>query len=170
VWTCRTGNEIALVRMGSRNRIVTRWGGVVMRWARITAVVIGIAGSGVAFLATNWWFFATGESSMTRQEAIFYYGVLLCGPLSLIAATAVAWKFERMGGYWLVLGGVVYVELNVMWQRELASRKFFSAPFKTASTQALAFQIVSAVPMLPAGSLWLLYASKAKRKLLDQEA
>lgn len=122
-----------------------------MRWMRILASVTAILGAVLASFWTIMWAALAGSRG-TGLSNTFFVGILLCGPVSLIAATAVAWKSERIGGFWLVLGGVVNVALAAIW-RDL-----------------MAFPVVSAVPMLLAGSLWLLYAFKGRSEAQDREA
>jgi len=67
---------------------------------RYSALGIGIA-LGLLFLT-----FAFGEgfrSIPNLQDCI----LLLFGPVSMIAATTVAWKHERIGGWWLITGGII---------------------------------------------------------------
>ena len=147
--TCRLGSEIALMRMGHRSvRCPTKEVTNDMKWMRTAASIIGIVGSLIVSLVAIAFF--RGLSAFSNPIAA---GLWLWSPLSLIAATVVARRFQRIGGCWLVLGGVVNVALTVMWP-----------------SWGFVWQIPAAVFMLPAGSLWLLYASKGKRKLTNQEA
>ncbi|MBE9513580.1 MAG: hypothetical protein IMY83_00920 [Chloroflexi bacterium] len=73
--------------------------------------------------------------------------VLLLGPVSLIAATAVAWKHERLDGWWLVAGGV---STAVLFMVDLADRPM----------EFLWILLVCPLPMLVAGVLWLCHAAK----------
>lgn len=67
-----------------------------MNWMRYTALAIGIAFSAL-FLT-----FAIGEGISGDFGGIPVpndSALLLLGPISLIVATAVAWKHERIGGW-----------------------------------------------------------------------
>jgi len=73
-----------------------------MSWMRYTALGIGIA-FGLLFLT-----FAIGEGFSGGfgdipgpNDCI----ILLFGPISMIAATTIAWNHERIGGWWLITGG-----------------------------------------------------------------
>ncbi len=73
-----------------------------MNWMRYTALRIGIA-LGLLFLT-----FALGEGVSRDFGGIPSPNdciLLLFGPISMIAATAVAWNHERIGGWWLIIGG-----------------------------------------------------------------
>lgn len=70
-----------------------------MIWMRYTALGIGIA-FGLLFLT-----FAIGEGLSEGFGGIPNpedCALFLFGPISMIAATAVAWRRERIGGWWLV--------------------------------------------------------------------
>jgi len=72
-----------------------------MNWMRYTALGIGVA-LRVLFLT-----FAVGEGISGDFEGIPNPGdsvLLACGPISMIAATAVAWWHEHTGGWWVVVG------------------------------------------------------------------
>lgn len=73
--------------------------------------------------------------------------ILLFGPFSLIIATGVAWKYERVGGWWLLTGGVIIAILFGI--------RLFETPLRLLVTF-----LVYPSPMLIAGSLWLIRAFK----------
>ena len=111
-----------------------------MNWMRYTALGIGIA-FGLLFVT-----FAIGEGFKgipSPQDCV----LLLFGPISLIAATAVAWNHERIGGWWLIIGGIV---IGILFTIRLIDR-----PVNLLWT-FLAYPL----PMLVAGALWVLHAAK----------
>jgi hypothetical protein len=69
--------------------------------------------------------------------------LVLSAPLSLILATAVASKFARIAGWWLIAGGTVLV-LSIPIQGKL-------------------WDWSNAVPMFLAGALWLLWDRKTRQ-------
>jgi len=115
-----------------------------MKWMRYTALGIGIA-FGVLFLT-----FAIGEGISGDFGGIPDPGdsvLLVCGPISLIAATAVAWKHERIGGWWLIVGGIV-------------TTIFFTIDLINRPMNLLWISLVYPLPMLVAGVLWVLHTAK----------
>jgi hypothetical protein len=75
---------------------------------------------------------------------------LICGPISLIAATAVAWKHERLGGWWLIVGGII------------AGILFTVRPMDRPMNLLWIF-LIYPLPMLVAGVLWVLHAAKSAK-------
>lgn len=58
----------------------------------------------------------------------FQYLLLLFSPFSLIAATLVAWKYERIAGWWLVVGAVaVAILIRFLVSPEIAGMSVASA-------------------------------------------
>jgi len=119
-----------------------------MNWLRYTALGIGVAFS--AFFLT----FAIGEGIggdfggiPGPDDSV----LLLLGPISLIAATAVAWWRERTGGWWLIVGGIV---TTIVFTIDLIDR-----PMNLLWTF-----LVYPLPMLVAGVLWVLHAVKSTKK------
>lgn len=107
---------------------------------RYTALGIGIT-FGLLFLT-----FALGEGFKgipNPQDCV----LLLFGPISMIVATAVAWKRERIGGWWLITGSIVTGTL-------------FTARLIDRPTNLLWTLLVYPLPMLVAGVLWVLREAK----------
>jgi uncharacterized membrane protein HdeD (DUF308 family) len=75
--------------------------------------------------------------------------ILLSGPFSLIVATGVAWKYEQVGGWWLLTGGVTIAILFGI--------RLFETPMRLLVTF-----LVYPLPMLIAGKLWLIHAFKSR--------
>ncbi|MCK4387130.1 MAG: hypothetical protein KAW00_00025 [Dehalococcoidia bacterium] len=118
-----------------------------MNWMRYTALGIGIA-FGVFFLS-----FAIGEDISgdfggipDPRDSV----LLACGPISLIAATAVAWKYERTSGWWLIAGGI---STGILFTIRLIDRPM----------NLLWIFLVYPLPMLVAGALWVLHAAKSAK-------
>lgn len=115
-----------------------------MNWMRYTALGIGIA-FGILFLT-----FAIGEVLSGGFRGIpgpRDCVLSLFGPISMIAATAVAWNHQRIGGWWLITGGIV---TGILFTISLIAR-----PLNLLWTL-----LVYPVPMLVAGALWVLHAKK----------
>jgi len=110
-----------------------------MKWMRYTALGIGIA-FGLLYLTVGILdlLFETEPSLPSLSDWV----ILLCGPLSLILATAVALKYERIGGWWLLTGGGIIAILFGI--------RLFETPLRLLVTF-----LVYPFPMLLAGSLWL---------------
>jgi hypothetical protein len=118
-----------------------------MNWMRYTALGIGAA-FGLLFLI-----FAIGEgiSEGFRNLPSPYESVIMVfGPISMIAATAVAWWHERIGGWWLIVGGIITAVLFTI--------KLIDSPM-----QLLLTSLIYPVPTLIAGILWVLHAAKATK-------
>ena len=111
-----------------------------MNWMRYTALGIGIA-FGLLFVT-----FAIGEGFKgipSPQDCI----LLLFGPISMLAATAVAWNHERIGGWWLIIGGII---IGILFTIRLIDEP----------TNLLSTSLVYPLPMLAAGVLWVLHTKK----------
>ena len=115
-----------------------------MNWMRYTALGIGIA-FGLLFLT-----FAIGEGISegfggipSPKDCV----AMLFGPISMIIATAVAWKRERIGGWWLIIGGIV---TGILFSIRLIDRPM----------NLLVTSLVYPLPMLVAGVLWVLHTAK----------
>ena len=120
---------------------------ILMNWMRYTALGIGAA-FGLLFLV-----FGIGEgiSEGFRNLPSSYESVIMAfGPVSMIAATGVAWKRERLRGWWLSVGGIVTAVLFTI--------KLIDSPM-----QLLLTSLVYPLPMLVAGALWVLHAAKATK-------
>jgi len=107
---------------------------------RYTALGIGIV-FGLLFVT-----FAIGEGFKgipSPQDCI----LLLFGPIAMIAATAVAWNHERIGGRWLIIGGII---IGILFTIRLIDRP----------VNLLWTFLVYPLPMLVAGVLWVLHAKK----------
>lgn len=118
-----------------------------MKWMRYTALGIGIA-FGVLFLT-----FAIGKGISGDFGGIpdpKDSALLACGPISLFAATAVAWWHERTGGWWLIAGGIVTGTLFAI--------RLIDSPISLSWTF-----LVYSLPMLVAGILWVLHAAKSAK-------
>ena len=116
-----------------------------MKWMRYTALGIGTA-FGLLYLtvAVLALLFGTEPSLPSFSD----WMILLFGPLSLILATAVALKYERIGGWRLLTGGVIIAILF--------GSRLFETPLRLLVT-FLAYPF----PMLIAGKLWLIHAFKS---------
>jgi len=115
-----------------------------MYWMRYTALGIGVA-FGILFLT-----FAIGEGlsgDFGGIPGLKDCVLLTFGPISMIAATAVAWKHQRLGGWWLITGGIV---TGVLFTISLIAK-----PMNLLWTFLL-----YPLPMLVAGTLWVLHARK----------
>ena len=73
--------------------------------------------------------------------------LLLSGPISMIAATAVAWRHEPIGGWWLIAGGVI---TGILFAIRLIGRPM----------DLLWTFLVYPLPMLVAGVLRVLHEAK----------
>ena len=118
-----------------------------MKWMRYTALGIGIA-FGLLFLTFGIVEGINGGFGgiPILQDCI----LLLLGPISMIAATAVAWWHERIGGWWLIAGGIV---IGILFTIRLIDRP----------TDLLWIFLVYPLPMLVAGALWVLHAVKSTK-------
>jgi len=118
-----------------------------MNWMRYTALGIGAA-FGLFFLI-----FGIGEGISegfggipSPHESV----IMVFGPISMIAATGVAWWHERIGGWWLIGGGIVIAVL-------------FTIKLIDSLMQLLLTSLIYPVPMLIAGILWVLHTAKATK-------
>ena len=111
-----------------------------MKWTRYAAFAVGVL-SGLVFLLLletppTW--------SMDFWEAV----TLLTGPVTLIVASLVGLKFEKVAGWWLLAGAAATAILLVVqlkpWQPGLSTMLLLPAIFCT--------------PMLFSGLLWLVHA------------
>ncbi len=108
------------------------------------ALGIGIA-FGLLFLV-----FAFGEGFgeyFSGAIGLRDYVLLVCGPVSMILATAIAFKRERIGGWWLVIAGIV-------------STVLFTFELFDVFRMLLITLLVYPVPMVIAGFLFLLHDVK----------
>ncbi|MBN2187655.1 MAG: hypothetical protein JW732_09465 [Dehalococcoidia bacterium] len=115
-----------------------------MNWMRYTALGIGIA-FGLMFLILG-----IGEGISEGFGGIpspIECVLLLCGPISMIAATAVAWQHERIGGWWLIAGGIITAIL-------------FTIDLIDKPTNLLRTLLIIPLPMLVAGALWVRHIAK----------
>ena len=115
-----------------------------MNWMRYAALGIGIA-FGLLFLT-----FGIGEGISQGFGGVpgpMECVLLLCGPISMIVATAVAWWHERAGGWWLIIGGIITA---ILFTIDLIDR-----PMDLLKT----FLIIP-LPMLVAGVLWVRHIAK----------
>ena len=111
-----------------------------MNWMRYTATGIGIV-FGILFVI-----FAIGEGlggNPNPQDCV----LLLLGPISMVAGTAVAWRHERIGGWWLIAGGVT---TGILFTIRLIGRPM----------DLLGTFLVYPLPMLVAGVLWVLHEAE----------
>lgn len=123
---------------------------------KIRAVLIGI-GTVFAFVTafnSLWMLLVNCASDVGIIDAFKSFcisklqlALILSAPLSLIVATAVASKFARIAGWWLIAGGTALV-LSIPIQGK--AWDWFS-------------RMISAVPMLLAGALWLLWDRKTRQ-------
>jgi len=111
---------------------------------RYVALGIGIA-FGLLFLV-----FAFGEGFgeyFSGAIGLRDYVLLACGPVSMILATAIAFKFERIGGWWLVIAGII-------------STVLFTFELFDVFRMLLITLLVYPVPMVIAGFLFLIHDVK----------
>lgn len=118
-----------------------------MKWMRYTGLGIGIA-FGVLFLT-----FAIGEGISgdfrgipSPRDSI----LLVCRPISLIAATALAWWHKRIGSWWLIVGDIVTGTL-------------FTIRLTDRPMNLLWIFLVYPLPMSVTGILWVLHAAKSAK-------
>lgn len=114
-----------------------------MNWMRYAALGIGIA-FGILFVTL-----VIGEGLggiLSPGDCV----LLLSGPISMIAATAVAWRHERIGGWWLIAGGVI---TGILFTIRLIGRPM----------DLLWTFLVYPLPMLVAGVLWVLHEAKSAK-------
>ena len=110
-----------------------------MKWMRYTALGIGTA-FGLLYLTVG--VLSLLFEAEPSLPSFSDWMILLFGPLSLILATAVALRYERIGGWWLLTGGVIIATLFGI--------RLFETPLRLLVTF-----LVHPFPMLLAGSLWL---------------
>jgi len=116
-----------------------------VKWMRYSALGIGIT---FGLLFPTFAFDEGFRNIPNLQDCI----LLLFGPVSMIAATAVAWKHERIGGWWLITGGIITGIL-------------FTARLIDQPTNLLWTLLVYPLPMLVAGVLWVLHKAKFAKVL-----
>ena len=115
-----------------------------VKWMRYSALGIGIA-FGLLFLTISIGEgISEGFGGIPAPEDCV---IFLFGPISMIAATAVAWKHERIGGWWLITGGIV---IGILFTIRLIDR-----PMNLLRTF-----LILPLPMLVAGVLWVLHVIK----------
>jgi len=113
-----------------------------MRWVRWTALGIGMAFGSLFLVAGILSLVFDAEAGPPSPSD---WVILLFGPVSLIAATCIAWKYERIGGLWLLIGGIIVAILFGI--------RLFETPLRLLVTF-----LVYPFPMLIAGLLWLIHA------------
>jgi hypothetical protein len=131
-------------------------GGFIMKRIRIGASIVGILfGLG----NTAWALFILATNSMMHGLGTPVSEIipLIFVPLSFIAATAVGWKFARVAGWWLIVGGV---GMAMTTPRVLASIKRGGGGGWGDLIWVFVLPVI--LPMLGAGALWFLYDSKAR--------
>lgn len=114
-----------------------------MNWMRYAALGIGIA-FGILFVTL-----VIGEGLggiLSPGDCV----LLLSGPISMIAATAVAWRHEWIGGWRLIAGGVI---TGILFTIRLIGRPM----------DLLWTFLVYPLPMLVAGVLWVLHEAKSAK-------
>jgi len=115
-----------------------------MNWMRRTALGIGIA-FGLLFLTIGIGEgISEGFGDIPEPEDCV---IFLFGPISMIVATAVAWGHERIGGWWLITGGIV---IGILFTIRL-----IDSPMNLLRTL-----LILSLPMLVAGALWVLHTKK----------
>ena len=110
-----------------------------MKWSRYAAFAIGIL-TGTVFL----FYLEMPPNRPDTWEAM----TLLSGPVTLVVASVVGLKFEKLAGWWLLAGALVTAVLLciqlVPWHPGLAALLIVPAIF--------------CMPMLFSGLLWLSHA------------
>lgn len=111
-----------------------------MKWTRYAAFTIGLI-SGAAFLAyvespPNW--------HPDRWETI----TLLAGPVTLVVASLVGLKYEKLAGWWLLSGAAATAALLLMQL----------VPWDPGVIALVLVPVIFCSPMVFSGILWLAYA------------
>ncbi len=122
-----------------------------MKKYRYVALLIGTF-FGVIFLA-----FATGDPQSFRRATPYEWALLVCGPVSLVVATAVGWIAERAArfvAWWLLVAGAASTVLFAVD----ALPDISSAMLRRIAT-LLVLLVVYALPMFLTGGLLLKYAN-----------
>ncbi len=115
-----------------------------MKWMRYAAFSIGAA-FGSVFLLFN-----LGTPVQQRPE-FWETLTLLTGPVTLLAASLVGLKFEKLAGWWLLIGAAVTAVL-------------FTARQSLAWPEIQRLVVIIAIfclPMLCCGLLWLTHANRS---------
>lgn len=111
-----------------------------MKWTRFAAFAIGLlAGAG---------FLAYVESPPNWFPGWWEVLTLLTGPLTLLAASFVGLKFERLAGWWLLSGAAATAALLVMQL----------APWQPGVLALVLVPVIFCSPMVFSGLLWLAHA------------
>lgn len=118
-----------------------------MKWMRYTALGVGIA-FGLLFIVMG---IGSGiNEGFTGIPGLQDCILLLFGPISMIVATAIAWRHERIGGWWLIVGCIV---TGILFTIRLIDRPM----------NLLLTSLMIPLPILVAGVLWVLHAAKSKK-------
>ena len=113
-----------------------------MNWMRYTAFAIG-AVFGSLFLLFNL------GTPLQRIPGFWETLTLLCGPLTLLAASFLGLKHERFAGWWLLAGAAATAVLFVVQL----------LPWRPGLARMLMVVAVFCLPMLCSGLLWLTHAN-----------
>jgi hypothetical protein len=93
------------VEGGAANPLRSGRGGFTVKRMRIGASIVGIL---FGFGNTAWALFILATNSMMHGAGTPVSEIipLIFVPFSFFAATAVGWKFARVAGWWLIVGGI----------------------------------------------------------------
>ena len=114
-----------------------------MKWIRLIALTIGIT-FGLIYIISFLPDFFNGLIPIRLSNIV----LLFFGPILILIGTAVALKFERIGGWILIIGGII----NLLWIGSMLT----SSDFLFGSTLLV-------IPMLIIGGLWLSYIRGVER-------
>ena len=110
-----------------------------MKWVRLIALTIGIT-FGLIYLTSFLPDFFNGLIPIRLSNIVF----LLFGPIMILSGTLVALKFERIGGWILIIGGII----NLLWIGSML-----------ISSDFLFSTLLLVIPMFIIGGLHLLSAN-----------
>jgi hypothetical protein len=116
-----------------------------MKWIRLLALTIGLT-FGLVYLISFLPDFFNGLIPIRLSNIVF----LFFGPIMILTGTSVALKFERIGGWILIIGGII----NLLWIGSMLT----SSDFLFGATSLV-------IPMLVIGGLWLSYIRRVERRV-----
>lgn len=112
-----------------------------MKWTRYAAFIIGLL-SGAVFL-----FYVLTPPNWSGD--LWEVMTVLAGPVTLVVASLVGLKFEKVAGWWLLAGAAVTATLIC---KQLV-------PWHPGITALIVVPGIFCVPMLFSGLLWLVHAN-----------